>query len=243
MERTVCEAEGYDKELDPNVARRRNELFDLYVRPNFNMVYKLVMVYSYKPENVPENYNEVLINFFRRIETYDPSRSLCTWLHIVTKRMVRKLEEDRVRHDNRNRDREIDFYEDYGDDDSYAQPMPKPSLRADERVSSNCMGLENYRQYYNDDILAVLDMMKPIHRDAIILQEAGYSLKEIADIEYRKGTLKSHNIETVKSRLFLARQFLKKNLTRDGERITDTANTESLHGDCKERVEPDFQIF
>ena len=80
------------------------------------------------------------------------------------------------------------------------------------------MGLENYRELYSDDILAVLDSMKPIHKDALLLQEAGYSLKEIADIEYDKGTLKYRNIETVKSRLFLARQYLKKYLTRDGKR-------------------------
>ena len=67
-----------------------------------------------------------------------------------------------------------------------------------------------------------------IHRDAWILQQAGYSLKEIAEIENKKGTLKSRNIETVKSRLFFARQFLRKNLTRDGKRKISTESNNRL---------------
>ena len=64
MERKVCEAEEYDREVDPEVARRRNELFQQYVMPFQNMIYKLVMNYTYDSWNVEENYNEVLINFF-----------------------------------------------------------------------------------------------------------------------------------------------------------------------------------
>jgi len=102
----------------------------------------------------------------------------------------------------------------------------------DDEISGNVMGVDNYRELYNDDILSILDEMKPIHRDALLLQEAGYSLREIADIEFKKGTLKSKNVETVKSRLFLARQYLKKHLTRDGKRIYGEANDEDFYGDC-----------
>ena len=102
------------------------------------------------------------------------------------------------------------------------------------------MGLENYRQFYNEDILEVLDSMKPIHRDAILLQEAGYPLREIADIEYKKGTLPSHNIETIKSRLLIARKILKNNLTRNGERITDTQCENSLQCNSGEADEADL---
>lgn len=204
MENQVHEARVGLPESDPRVASVRNALFEKYVAPYYNMIYKLCMNYTFDPANVQENYNEVLINFFRRIETYDPSRSIHTWLHIVTKRQVAELERRRNRHNNKNCDHDIeDLYD--------CTPAPT-------KLSANVMGLENYRELYSDDILAVLDSMKPIHKDALLLQEAGYSLKEIADIEYDKGTLKSRNIETVKSRLFFARQYLKKYLTRDGKR-------------------------
>ena len=207
MEKSVCEAGFTDPELNPEVASLRNKLFKQYVSPYYNMIYKLCMNYTYDPANVQENYNEVLINFYRRIETYDPSRSIHTWLHIVTKRQIAELERRRARHNNRNDDHDIEDYS------NCTQYVSKPS--------ANIMGVDNYRELYCDDILTVLDSMKPIHKDALLLQEAGYSLKEIAEIEYNKGTLKSRNIETVKSRLFLARQYFKKHLTRDGKRKFD----------------------
>jgi DNA-directed RNA polymerase specialized sigma24 family protein len=129
--------------------------------------------------------------------------SILTWLHIVTKREVFDIERRRSRDDNKDYDNDI---EDYIDTDDANEPK------------SIMMDITNYREMYSDDVLAVLDEMKPIHRDALLLQQAGYSLKEIADIEYAKKTLKNYNIDTVKSRLFLARQYLKKHLTRDGER-------------------------
>lgn len=159
------------------------------------------MNYTYNPANVRENYNGVLINFYRRIETYDPNRPIRTWLHIVTKRQVAELERKRKVHDNKDDDCDIDDF-----------------CNRPDTVSANSMGIENYREMYSDDILSVLDSMKPIHRDALLLQEAGYSIKEIVEIEHNKGTLKSRNTETIKSRLFLARQYLKNNLTRDGKR-------------------------
>lgn len=207
MEDQVCEATFTDAELNPEVAVVRNALFEKYVTPYLNMIYKLCMNYTYDSSNVQENYTEVLTNFYRRIETYDDSRSIRTWLHIVTKRHIAELERRRRRHDNKSYDMDIEDYSEFVSDN--VEP------------SANTMGLDNYRELYSDDILAVFDEMKPIHREAFLLQEAGYSLKEIAEIEYNKGNLKSRNIETVKSRLFLARQFLKKNLTRDGKRKID----------------------
>lgn len=205
MEDTICEAIT-DPELNPEVAARRKALFEKYVVPYLNMVYKLCINYTYTPANVEENYTEVLINFYRRIETYDPQKSIHTWLHIVTKRQIMEIERKRKRHENRNYDSDIEEYS---------------NTAIDDGPSWNTMGVDNYTEMYGDDILEVLEEMKSIHRDALILQESGYSLKEIAEIEFKKGTLKSRNIETVKSRLFLARRFLKNNLTRDGKRKTN----------------------
>lgn len=216
----VCQKQEVDKELDPHVIARRTELYNKYVAPFYDMIYYLCIKYSYKSCNVQDNYVEVLVNFYRRIETYDTKRPIRTWLHIVTKRHIFALERLRQRDNNKDEDDDIDVF---GDE-----------IIDDDEPSGNIMGVENYRELYNDDILSVLDEMKPIHRDAFILQEAGYSLKEIAEIEYQKGTLKSKNIETVKSRLFLARQYLKKHLTRDGERISCKTDNEGGYSDYNE---------
>ena len=91
----ICQEEQLDKELDPQVIARRHELYNKYVAPFYNMIYKLCIQYSFNSRNVQENYNEVLVNFYRRIETYDPERSIRTWLHIVTKRHILALERKR----------------------------------------------------------------------------------------------------------------------------------------------------
>ena len=200
-------ADRIDHELTPEVATRRNALFDKYIRPYFNMIYKLCIKYSDSSEDVEENYSIVLTTLFRGIETYDPCREIKTWIHIVTKRQVFEINRKRAKDDNRDRDHDIHIVCD--------------DLLDDDAPSANCMWLENYRELYNDDILAALDSMKPMYKEALLLQMAGYSLQEIADIEFEKGNLTSRNIDTVKSRLFLARQYMREKITRDGKRKTD----------------------
>lgn len=196
-----------DNEVNPEVAARRNALFDKYIRPHFNLVYHCCIKYSDCSENVEENYAIALTNLFRGIETYDPSKEISTWIHICTKRQIWEINKKRAKEDNKDKDKDVFTVCD--------------SIAGREEPSANCMSLENYRELYNDDILAALDSLKPMYKDALLLQMAGYSLQEIADIEYEKGNLSSRNIDTVKSRLFLARQCMKEKITRDGKRKTD----------------------
>lgn len=201
-------AKRIDIEVDPEVAARRNALFDKYIAPYKNLIYWACIQYSDSSENVEENYTMALTNLFRGIETYDPTRPIQPWIHFITKRLVMNINKDRYD--------EKKFLDESRDPHACCD-----SFCDDNEPRWNTMSLDNYRELYNDEILAALDEMKPIYRDALLLQQAGYSLVEIADIEYRKGTLSSRNIDTVKSRLFLARQYMQKKITRDGKRKTD----------------------
>lgn len=196
----------FDHEVTAEVAERRTILFNKYIRPYYNMIYKLCIKYTDRSHDVEENYSTVLATLFRGIETYDPNREIKTWIHIVTKRQVFEINRKRAKEDKIDRDHQI---HEVGDE-----------IISEDDVSFSAMDMTNYREYYNDDILAVLDSMKPMYRDALLLQQAGYSLQEIVDIEYEKGSLSSKNIDTVKSRLFLARQYMKDKITRDGIRKT-----------------------
>ena len=80
-----------------------------------------------------------------------------------------------------------------------------------------CMGMENYRQYYNDDILEALDKLAPIHKEALLLQQAGYKMEEIVEISFQNGNLKAKNMDTIKSRIFLAKKQMRNLITRDGD--------------------------
>ncbi len=215
MGKKVHSADGkIDIDLLPEVIERRTFLFNKYILPFSNMIFKLCKDYSWNHHNVEENYSEVMTNFYRRIDTYDTTRPIKAWIHTCVKHQVWACERQRQAHNNKSDDNDIDDFKD--------------DLLCDDHVSMNVLGVENWRDYYNQDIVDVLDELKPRHRDALILQEAGYSLKEIAEIEYKKGSLKSPNIETIKSRLRLARQHLKNNITKDGKRISHQADIEDV---------------
>jgi len=195
--------------IDGEVATRRTALFDKYVTPYQRMIYKLCMRYTFKPCNVEDNYVEVLTNLYKYIETYKPDKPINTWLHIVTKRCVYDLDQRRKKQqDMRNDDNDIEMIADVD------------VLMDANQISENVMGIDNYQDLYSDDILWALNQLKPTYKRAFIYQQAGYKLKEIAEIEYQNGALDSRNIDTIKSRLFLARQQLQQHLTRNGQRRT-----------------------
>lgn len=192
-----------DEQIKELSVQRRTELFSKYVLPHVNLVYRLCIQYSYVQADIEDNYNEVLINFYKYIESYDPARSIQTWLHIVTKRFIFDLNTRRAQ---------------YKKTDDVDVNHLAETIIDEDNVSSNSMDITNYHQFYSDDILEALKQMKPIYREALLLQQAGYKLGEIMEISYRNGNLKTKNIETVKSRLFLAKQQMRKLINRDGER-------------------------
>lgn len=209
MEKAYCRAASAQQAISDEAVQKRQLLFDKYVTPYLRMIYKLCIRYTYNAENIEDNYTEVLTNMYKYIETYDSERSIQTWLHIVTKRCVFDLDQKRQKQQSMwNRD---------NDADSFSADWDVNDV---EHTSYRAMNLDNYRELYNDDILAALDQLKPSYKRALLLQQAGYKLKEIAEIEFKNGALESRNIETVKSRLFLARQQLQQLLTRDGNRRT-----------------------
>ncbi|MFR4026602.1 MAG: hypothetical protein ACLTZY_14105 [Alistipes indistinctus] len=82
----------------------------------------------------------------------------------------------------------------------------KSTLLYDDEPSEACLGIDNYEQYYNDDILWALRRLEAhLSGTSFCCKEVGYKIGEITDILHRKGMLQSKNIETVKSRLFLAK--------------------------------------
>lgn len=186
--------------------KRRTELFNRYVFPHRNLVYRLCIRYSLSANDVGDNYNDALVNFFRYIETYDPSRSIQTWLHTVTKRFVCEMNRRRrtfPRNDN------VDLSQ-IPDSSTEFTGMEEGKTDAD-----------SYRFLYGDGVLEALKRLRPVYREALLLQQAGYKLTEIADISCRNGNLDSRNVETVKSRLFLAKQQMRQLIDRNGERRKD----------------------
>lgn len=191
-----------DKSDDASV-QQRTRLFHQYIEPHLNLIYSLSIRYTRNPLDVEDNYSESLANLFRYVDTYDPARNVKTWIWIVTKRLIHDLN-NKVRNNLRTTD-DVDV-------EDVAEYLPDTGC-----VGGNSMGRHNYRELYNDDILRALDLLKPIYREALLLQQAGYKLEEIMEISFQAGNLRTRNIETVKSRLFLAKQQMRRYINRDGD--------------------------
>ena len=195
--------EAQNREHEDDSVKRRTALFNQYVVPHINLIYKLCIRYSYSSADVQDNYNEVLINFFKYIETYNPAKSIQTWLHIVTKRFIHEL----------NKRNSL-----FSRTDDVKVADIADTLPTEMELNSDSSEVGDYQLLYSDDVVKALECIKPIYRDALLLQLAGYRLDEIVDITYANGTLQSKNIETVKSRLHLAKKQLRKLINRHGER-------------------------
>lgn len=192
---------------DDESAKRRAQLLQKYVMPHKNLVYSICIKYTYNQEDIEDNYVEALVNFFKYMDSYDPTKPIKTWIYAVTKRLVADL----------NKRNKTDTPKDDNVDISELD-----SILLDEcEPTANYININNYMDHYCDDILWALDQLKPIYREALLLQQAGYKIGEIMEISYKNGTLQTRNIETVKSRLFLAKTQLQKLLTRDGKRRVD----------------------
>ena len=190
---------GHENDIRPNSDKKR-ELFDKYVMPNYDFVRKLCERYTASRHDVDENFNGVLLNLYLYIETYDENRDLKNWLHIVTKRYVLGI--------NRKRVKDTGFVLDI-------ENVPYEALGYEEMTCS--YGKRQYR----DGLLMALDLMPKIYRKAFEMQMSGYSLKEIAKILNESGELESNNINTVKTRVFNARKFLRKHVDREGNLIIE----------------------
>ncbi len=185
--------------IDEEVTARKTKLFKELIEPNLNMVYKLCLQYSRCSDYVQDNYTEVLANFYKYIESYDEKRSVLTWIHIVTKRYVFNADAKREENLPYSLDTSMQIIDNGHNECNFLTP-------------------DNYAQFYSDDVLNAIESLGEVYKRTLMLQMAGYKLTEIVEITHKEGILKTKNIETVKSRLFLARSQLKKLLNRDGTR-------------------------
>lgn len=164
------------------------------------MIYSICIKFTFEQKHIEDNYSEVLVNLFRYIETYNPERQLKSWIYSITQRYIFEL--------NRRNSKLL------ASDNVEVGELP--DLESPEHLSCNCMGMDNYREHYNDDILKALDALPEIHREALLLQQAGYRMDEIVEISYQNGNLASKNADTIKSRIFLAKKNMRDMLTEEG---------------------------
>lgn len=185
---------------------KRTALFNKYVYPYRNLIYHICIKNTENQDNIRDNYNEVLINFYKYVSSYNPHLSIKTWIYAVASRCIFCIENKRNR------------FQRTGDVGVIDLDQIVDSVLDEDGQTANHISLDNYRELFSDDVLSALESLKPTYREALILQLAGYKLEEITKILHEKGSLKTANVETTKSRIFLAKKQLRELLTRDGKR-------------------------
>lgn len=190
MAQQICSQASADE-----AAARRAELYEQYIPQYYGLIRKICREYTKNSSDVDDNYNEVLLNFYKRIDTYNPKMTLFKWVWVVARRYVNYLERRRHRYAS------LFDWEYKGWEDSNSEGGRGFSPR-----------FENCGDLYDDEVKAALEAIGEDAARLILLREEGYTIKEIAKIEYDRGALESGNTETVKSRLFAARAKLKNKL-------------------------------
>ena len=177
---------------------QRHGLFYKYVWPHKDLIFKICIEQTKNGSNVDDNFQECLCNFFKYMHTYNEKQKALTWVHVVARRCCQEIERKRAR-------LSVDCVE--------------PEKVANKFFTDENGGLaepeitaENYREHVSDEVADALDDLNPIYRDTFLKKLSGYKLKEIMRESHENGTLKNKNLETIKSRLFLSRQHLRRNL-------------------------------
>lgn len=148
--------------------------------------------------DVEDYYQEVLLNFYRYMHTYNPARNLGSWLISIVQRFVRRL--DHQRYDRLP----VDF-------------VDQCKLSALARLNLESITQQPGDPFYDEispALTAAMKRVNPVHLEAFLLyarDERTY--KEITEIQYTSGNLHNKNIDTVKSRIHLCRKTLRKYLS------------------------------
>ena len=236
----MADKNGYDREKDPEVQKRRNELFHKYVVPSFRFIDYLCVKYASNPKNIVESKYRCLEHLFRVIETYDPSRysgmsekrAWQNWCHIICKRHIAKMEENMWKEEQlHSNDVEI---ENVWDSDG---------ICLDKEHSSKILELEGFEDELSDPLYNVYQNLSEFQRDAFVLIQHGYSIPEIREIEVRKGTLPHElNYNAIKQRIHRTKNYIKEHVTPYGQPTAKTKE-QAIEEDMPEHnPEDEFQL-
>ncbi len=169
------------------------EAFATIVQKYMKPAYYVALGYVGKPEDALDLSQDAFVNAFRHIKRFDTTKTFFPWFYSILKNLC-------MNHLNRLRRRREDSIDEMAEEEGQ---VPIPIETADPEASVVRKDLEV-------KIGQALTRLRPKDREIIILQHfQDYSYQEIAD-------LLGIPIGTVMSRLYSARQALRRELERMG---------------------------
>ena len=202
----LCNADKTEKAKRETIAGHSfNEClegFNKYVKPNLDFIYSLCKNYTDKYQNIDDNYNYVLLELYKYSYSYDPTKSLKTWLHICTKRAC-------YANNKKLREQSANIHGLSVNETAEAKNNPKHSVDIEAEFSSLMESL-------SDEVYEALLAVPMLKLSPFLLQLQGYKTSEIVEMEYEMGHIRSKSIEVVRNRIFTARNIMMEHLKNNG---------------------------
>lgn len=198
----------YDRERDPAVIKKRTELFEQYVTPTTRFIDYLCVKYASDPKDIVEFKFRCMEHLYRTVELYDPSkykdndpaRAWQNWCHIVCKRLIQHLEEERWKENSK------------GSDDVDADDIADMyDVCVDSSYKNVVITIDNYKSHMGDRFLYAFEHLDIIQKECFLLQHQGLSITEIHKDQVKRGHInpKTGN-DSVKKRMQRGRVILLK---------------------------------
>lgn len=180
--------------------KRNRELYNKYIQPNERDVETLVYYYSTIPHIRKDITIQLKANFYEYIHTYDESKSIDTWIHIVAKRFVFYCE-------NKYR-KEREMFTDY----LYSENMQNANGDYAVNAPYDPLDMEYYKNNLDDVMYMSLMDLRDELRVPFLLLSHGYSISEITKHELERGAISWMSQNSIKTRIKLAKDSLKKRI-------------------------------
>lgn len=151
------------------------------------------MKYTDKYQDVEDNYVSVLSQMYSYIYSYDPSKSLDTWIHIVTKRACFNLNKKRAQYMSMQTDLEF---------------CTSDVLHQHGTANLIDAGFGSLADNLSDVVYDALMQIDPCKLSPFLLYAQGLGVREITLMEWKAGHLEKKSEDVIKSRIYWAKKQL-----------------------------------
>lgn len=161
--------------------------------------------YSNWGSDVDYNYSVTMERFFRYINNYNHEKPIDTWIHICVKNTMTRLNKEFAKEKQRRTGIELD----------------QAIRTANQPTTDIAIGQRPLSETLPDEIYNAL-LTIPEHKlSPFLLHVQGYSVREIAQMEYKKGNTPKLMVDAIKARIFWTRTKLKGLLNEYARRKKD----------------------
>ena len=193
-----------------NEAEKR-ALFKKFVEPHLAVIKSLVVKYTDKYQDVEDNNIYVLSQLYMYIHTYDTTKDLKTWIHIVTKRACFNQNKKRSQYLSIQTDIEM------CSNDALHQHGTANMAEAD---------FGSLADNLSDKVYGAMMKIDPYKLSPFLLYAQGLKIREIAKIEWKAGHVDKKSEDLVKSRIYWAKKQLQYYLKEYG--VTEASYTSAF---------------